>query len=215
MYQPPAVHHLTIGVSHSQACVCLKFSDDATLYLTKEELTAPINYQRACFDLSTVVCIQSWRIVLSKCMGTDNADWRRVQCGQYHAPCHVYILDTAKLFRVLAKLHAKQISATLDARKFKNAPEEIPALSITQIIRHPNASPHRGETYGMAKTLAHFHRILEIEQWTRLLAEMRRMLPLAKFRGCGTEFYFDGRFPGGFGFNGGIIPHGNEFGIHT
>ena len=47
------------------------------------------------------------------------------------------------------------------------------------------------------------------------LDRVRRIIGQARLYGHRDEFYFDGRYPGGMGMNGGIILHGDEFGIHT
>jgi len=67
----------------------------------------------------------------------------------------------------------------------------------------------------IARTLKHYRDRLREDQWPRLVETLSRLLPQVRLYGMGDEFYFDGRYAGGFGMNGGIILHGDEFGVHT
>ena len=60
----------------------------------------------------------------------------------------------------------------------------------------------------------HFCRILHKEGTNVNHKAHAVLVSLSSFGNC-DEFYFDGRYPGGLGMNGGIILHGNEFSVHT
>ena len=206
MKHPP----LTIAISHTQHCVCLRFSDaeGAPLYLTVDEMrAAPLPGRRAVFDISTAVIIDTDRLTLLKFLQSD-AECRG-RHGAFETTGRVYFCDTAKLFRVLDILHEKRIGTTLDLARFRPPIMETPRLTIAQIARHQNA---RGE---IARTLAFFARELRKDLWEPFLDRVRRIIGQARLYGHRDEFYFDGRYPGGMGMNGGIILHGDEFGIHT
>ena len=206
MKHPP----LTVAISHTQHCVCLRFSDaeSAPLYLTVEEMrAAPFPGRRAVFDLSTAVIIDTDRLTLLKFLQSDPEC--RCRHGAFETTGRVYFCDTEKLFRVLDILHEKRIGTTLDLARFRPPIMETPRLTIAQIARHENA---RGE---IARTLAFFARELRKDLWEPFLDRVRRIIGQARLYGHRDEFYFDGRYPGGMGMNGGIILHGDEFGIHT
>jgi len=114
-----------------------------------------------------------------------------------------------RLFERLRTLRAKNLEAPLDSVRFRIPTHTTRLLTIIEMVRHANASG------AMAQTRKHYRDRLRQDQWPRLVETISRFLPQAKLYGQGDEFYFDGRYPGGFGMNGGIILHGEEFGVHT
>ena len=123
---------------------------------------------------------------------------------------------------------------------------EPAVLGLVEMVRHPNA---RGEFKPAILRFAKFlqrdpipNPLWKIDgqappppthecQWTRLRGDLSRMLPKARIYGQpgarhedDCEFYFDGRFAGGMGFNGAIIlrptsdtlqPHTARYSVHT
>jgi hypothetical protein len=209
MKQPP----ITIDITHTDRCVCLKFSDATrslhySLYLTVAEMTVtPSSFPRAVFDLSTVVVIEPHCLTLLHFRQSECE--RSARNGSFATDGQIYFCDTAKLFRVLDMLHEKRIETTLDLARFRVPIVQTPRLTIAQIACHQNA---RGE---IARTLAFFARELRKDLWEPFLDRVRRIIGQARLYGHRDEFYFDGRYPGGMGMNGGIILYGDEFGIHT
>ena len=200
---------ISIAVTHTDHCVSLRFSDSTrSLYLTVQEISAEASpMPRAVFDLTTAVVIEPHTLTLLSFRQSDCE--RSARHGAFTTDGQVYFCDTAKLFRTLITLHQKRIETTLNLDRFRVRPVETPRLTVAQIAHHDNA---RGE---IARTLAFFARELRKDLWEPFLDRVRRIVTVAKLYGQRDEFYFDGRYPGGMGMNGGIILHGNEFGIHT
>jgi len=95
-------------------------------------------------------------------------------------------------------------------------PDELKPLTVAQLAAHPNLR-NRDE---LGQTLKHFRKLLgngTRRTFEHLMLDLSHYVHCALVYARGDEFYFDGRRPGGCGFNGGILPHthDNSYGIHT
>ena len=125
--------------------------------------------------------------------------------------------DTFKLLEVLKKLHARQVMhSVLDTDRFRRD-RSLPTLTIGQLAAHPNLR----NADQLGRTLKHFWQLLAHGGGKRTFADLMRDLSVyvqrARLFAHSDEFYFDGRYPEGCGFNGGIVPHDfdHSYGIHT
>jgi hypothetical protein len=100
--------------------------------------------------------------------------------------------------------------------KFRNE-RGMKMLSLREILDAQAMEGWRKQQF--LKTLLAFRRRLNKEQSHSLMRQLSLYARSAKFFGQNPdEFYFDGRFPGGCGFNGGIIYRENDehgFSTHT
>ncbi len=204
MKKPP----LTVTITPHTSATSFRFSDGGSVYLSPREMReAHRSWRTACFDLSTVVVVSPDSLILSECLGEPPR-----QSAEFTCEARIYYCDTRKLFAVAETLRTRKLETptVVDLARLQYRPTEPPKLTLMQIAKHENAR------FAMARTITHFRRILAPEKWPRLLDELRRILPKAIVFGNEDEFYFDGRkIPNGMGMNGGIIPHGSDFGIHT
>lgn len=144
------------------------------------------------------------------------------QRGSYQIKETEYYAQLDKLER---GFKAQCIEPTWDLASFRSEPVSVKQLTVTEMARHPNAKE------GFVTVLGRFRKFLTQEYWERLVETLSRYLPQARIfghRGCrlehDVELYFDGRFAGGCGFNGGIIlrvdhdqplPRTATFSVHT
>ena len=212
---------VNIDPEHPAAALSLQWqmpgADDlSSLYLLPGEL-APTQYPHAVKDLSRIAVFYGDHFVLF--YAPDNCYCRD---GVYHSRADDIYCDTNKLLDVVRKLHAKRVAKTvLDTDRFHSVTATT-VLTVAQLAAHPNLR-NRDE---LGATLKHFRQLLTKgaqESRDRCRTFQQLMLDLSHYVQCaivyarGDEFYFDGRRPGGCGFNGGILPHtfDNSYGIHT
>jgi hypothetical protein len=208
---------MKIAITQQHPCCKLSFLDwhwpsetqPVTFYLLPSELR-PLDLQteghRLIRDLGNYMFVEPDRLTLLD--PQPPGDCRDSLASNPTPTLYVYV-DTNRLFTRLAELCAKRIDTTLDTARLRFPLLDPPDLTITQMVRHPNA---RGD---MAQTIKFFRDHLKTEQWLKLLHTISHYLSRAHVFGHRNEFYFDGRMPEGCGFNGGFILHSNEFGIHT
>jgi hypothetical protein len=184
----------------------------SSLYLLPSELT-PTQYPHAVKDLSRVAVFYGDHFVLF--YAPDNG---RCVNGVYTSRADDIYCNTFKLLEVVRKLHAKRIPETvLDTDRFHSVHTES-LLTVAQLAAHPNLR-NRDE---LGATLRHFWQLLSkggerSRTFQQLMRDLSHYVQCASVYARGDEFYFDGRRPGGCGFNGGILPHtfDNSYGIHT
>ena len=206
-----------IDPTGSREALCLQWQMPGrdyptSLCLLPKEL-APTQYPHAVSDLSKVAVFYGHELVLfgnyRNCDGHDSATT---------ADAEVIHCNTFKLLEVLRKLYAKKVPKTvLDTARFSTCKPAAPELTIGQIAAHPNLDGR--DRFG--QTMKHFWKTLTGGEGDRtfndLKRDLSRFLACAKVYAQGDEFYFNGRYTGGCGFNGGIIPHtyAHSYGIHT
>jgi hypothetical protein len=184
--------------------MALRFEDwQEDFYFLPDELKDFHPWQmRLIRDCSRYLVAEGWRLLLFR-PEAPNSD------ALFQTPSHVLHLDTARLFKTMLALREKRVETGLDAERFRSPVQRTALLTVTAMNKHPNA---RG---AIAPTLKFFRDRLRAGEWPRLVETVSRFLPQAQVWGHRDEFYFDGRFRDGLGFNGGIILHGNEFSVHT
>jgi hypothetical protein len=211
---------VSIDPKHPDAAISLKWQmhgapgadGPSSLYLLPAELT-PTQYPHAVKDLSRVAVFYGDHFVLF--YAPDNGRCVDAVCTSRAEDIYC---NTFKLLEVVRKLHAKRVSQTvLDTDRFRSVHTES-TLTIAQLAAHPNLR-NRDE---LGATLKHFWQLLSkggerSRTFQNLLSDLSHYIQHAIVFARGDEFYFDGRYPNGCGFNGGILPHtfDNSYGIHT
>lgn len=211
---------MKLTITHDTCpCSILHFPEVAdypsTLYVAPEEMN-PTRWPHYLRDLNRQAVFDSYRMIL-----TSFADMPSRE-GAFQAPSYLVHLNAERFFEILRELHRKKIPRTvIDLDALPSTAEVIPLLGVAQLARHPNL---RNPEY-LGATLQFFRRALPTDKWlawnagfsvwTGLLADISRIIRRAKLFAHRDEFYFDGRWPGGCGYNGGIILHGDHYGIHT
>ena len=187
-------------------------SDDRShLYLMPKELV-PDQYPHSVNDLSRVAVFYGDHFTL---FSDPVASCNQQDCAGVAQSQTIYC-NTWNLLAIIKTLHDRRVAKTvLDTSKQRRRTEE-PPLTVGQLANHPNL--HDKDRFG--RTLKHFCRILANgteRTFNDLLRDLSRYVRTAKLYAQGDEFYFNGRYPGGCGYNGGIIPHeyANSYGIHT
>jgi hypothetical protein len=205
---------MKLKITHSDHCLAITFTGqrrsqnvDYDFYFMPQELESFGGRLTVARDCNRYLILENYRLLVVDC--SDTTPINGLQDATFELPGFALHCDTVKLCRVLLQLHAKKVAAVLDSERFACRPQDIPPLTITQMVRHPNANGP------IATTLAFFKRHLKPEEWVRLCRSVSHYLTLSKFYAHRDEFYFDGRYAGGVGFNGGFILHGDTFGIHT
>ena len=222
---------VSIDTYHPQAAIGLSWkmpvaeaNNPSSLYVLPAELT-PTQHPHAVKDMSHVAVFYDEHFTLFHAPSNSFSCEHRNKHAVATAKAEVIYLDSWKFLDVIRKLHAKSTVAetVLDTDRFSclNRPEPA-VLTVTQLAAHPNLQS-RDE---LGATLKHFRQILakgcadgrdRCRTFANLMADLSHYVQAARLVACGTEFYFDGRRPGGCGFNGGILPHtfDNSYGIHT
>jgi hypothetical protein len=151
---------------------------------------------------------------------------RKAALGQQRDRYEIKEAEYYQKLDVLEKaFKGQRIEPTWELDRFRNEPVALPRLTVSQMAHHPNAKE------GFAQALRRFHKYLSAECWAKMTETLSRYLTMARIFGhCGcrlehdVEFYFDGRFSGGCGFNGAMIlrvdgeqalPGTASFSIHT
>ena len=209
---------ITVNIDsvHRDAAISLQWQmpgqdNPSNLYLLPGELT-PTQYPHAVKDLTRVAVFYGDHFVLF--YAPDNC-WCRD--GVYNSRADDLYCDTRKLLEVVRKLHERRVATTvLDTDRLRCAPDELKPLTVAQLAAHPNLR-NRDE---LGQTLKHFRKLLANgtrRTFEHLMLDLSHYVQCASVYARGDEFYFDGRRPGGCGFNGGILPHthDNSYGIHT
>ncbi len=197
---------MKLKITHCENSSAVHFSDwDFNFYFLPEELRPLKPFEcRLIRDLSNHILAETWKLQIIHVEETGARDGEMKTWGR------VLFVDAQKLFAHMLKLREKKLEAIIDLERLRVPHHPTRILTFTQMCRHVNAR------HEMAKTIKYFHSRLKAEYWPRLVEVLSRYLPQAIIYGHGDEFYFDGRrITGGCGFNGGIILHGDEFGIHT
>jgi len=180
-----------------------------SVYLLPEELTAA-KYPHIVSDCGRIVSFWGDRLVMHESVGNISGSGRD---GQHATQADVIHCNTYKLLEVLRTLHARQVRATDIETSSLTTVETPPLFTVAQLAKHPNMrDPER-----FGRTLKFFRdRLVNGDRtFAHLMRDLSRMVNQAWIFASGDEFYFNGRIEGGCGFNGGIILHGNTYGIHT
>jgi hypothetical protein len=202
---------MKLHISHCDHSVVVKFMEwGETFYFLDREI-APLQpwEQRLIRDCSRFILAESYRLLLFKPGDSLEDTWHRQLDGRFTTPSFLLFADVPRLFERLRTLRCKKVETTLDSARFRVPPHTTRLLTIVEMVNHANAKG------AMARTLKHYRDRLREDQWPRLVETISRLLPQVKLYGQGDEFYFDGRYSGGFGMNGGVILHGDEFAVHT
>ncbi len=197
---------MKLKISHCENSSQVHFSDwDFNFYFLTEELRPLAPFEcRVIRDLSRHILAETWKMQIIHVSDTGGRD------GALKTDGYVLYVDTNKLFRHILTLREKKLEATMDIERLRTPVSRTQMLTFTQMCKHANARSQ------FSKTIKYFHDRLKPDQWPRLIEVLSRYLPVAVVFCHGDEFYFDGRrLQGGVGFNGGIILHGDEFGVHT
>ncbi len=180
-----------------------------SVYLLPGELN-PVNYPHIASDCGRILSFWGDRLVLheSVCNLATNG-----QTGSFPTRADVLYCNTHKLLAILRTLHERQVRETVVDTDRLIGQVEAPIYSVAELARHANQkTPNE-----FGRTLRHFHAQLQGGERTfkDLLRDLARLINCAHLYAMGDEFYFNGRFPGGCGYNGGIILHRSSYGIHT
>ena len=211
--------NLTVDIDPTGQCKSLQLTwqlpgqpHSTSLYLLPEELT-PTRYPHAVNDLSRVAVFYGDHFKLfhgDRVVGAIDS----VQASAFE----IIYCNTNRLLEVLRTLHARKVAHTvLDTARFRTVQPAPARLGLGEIAAHPNLV----DRDRLGKTLKHFWKVLTAGPSDRTFADLKadlsRLLAGAKVFAQGDEFYFNGRIPGGCGFNGGLLPHtsNNSYGIHT
>lgn len=207
-------------IEHTKDCLVLKWDDGTqrSIYALDEEITRLAEHGRGTIrDIGRLMLIEPGTV----CIYYPDGNWN-AETGRMGADCWRWHVDTFKLIKALVQIRTKRVTGTLDLRRFVGRGRDFPVLTLAQMVRHPNARSTPGE---MAKSLLHYLRRLEAHLRPRFIETMSRLMASARMHAYyrpgrepgqeDAEFYFDGRYAGGMGFNGGVILHGREFGVHT
>jgi hypothetical protein len=203
---------MKLKITPNQDMVCVRFEGcDRNFYFLPGELAPLQRFEtRLIHDLARFIVAETHRLThYYPGDGECDSPRARAEDGPFPTSSFQLFLDTNKLFALLRDLNAKGIETEVDSRRLALPDAGPRRLTVTEMVRHPNA---RGD---IALTLKYYRDRLCADYWPRLLDTLSRFLPQAKLFGHRDEFYFDGRFPGGLGMNGGIILHGNQFSVHT
>lgn len=185
---------------------------DFLLYISDIKLASRLDWCWSFMDGSNAVVVsQSEIAIIPYAMGSGHSD------GWHKAKVFRVSLDTARFFRALRIVREKQVKCEWDLASFENRVTQPARLTVQQILKHPNAENYRSE---LTRTLINFRRKMPARGWSELIDTLSRYLPIAKVWGTYNmdEIGFNGRIPGGCGYNGGIIlREGDErgFSIHT
>jgi hypothetical protein len=126
----------------------------------------------------------------------------------------VIYCDTFKLLNILRTLHDRQVRRAEIETDRLNTVAPPPVFTIGELAKHPNLA----DRDRLGRTLNRFRKALQGGERTfaQLMRDLSRLITSAKLFPNDDEFYFDGRrLENGCGFNGGVILHGNSYGIHT
>jgi len=218
---------VSIDTYHPQAAIGLSWkmpvaeaNNPSSLYVLPAELT-PTQHPHAVKDMSHVAVFYDEHFTLFHAPSNSFSCEHRNKHAVATAKAEVIYLDSWKFLDVIRKLHAKSTVAetVLDTDRFSCLNRPTPAvLTVTQLAAHPNLR-NRDE---LGATLKHFWQLLSkggerSRTFQQLMCDLSHYVQRAVIYARGDEFYFDGRFTNGCGFNGGIIPHtyDNSYGIHT
>jgi len=218
---------VNIDSKHPDAAIGLKWQMPgspiadcpSSLYLLPGEL-APTQCPHAVRDMSRVAVFYEEHFTLFYAPSNSFSCDHRNEHAIATARAEVIYCDTFKLLDVVRKLHAKSTVAetVLDTDRFPTSRPTPPVLTVAQLAAHPNLR-NRDE---LGATLKHFWQLLSkggerSRTFQQLMCDLSHYVQRAVIYARGDEFYFDGRFTNGCGFNGGIIPHtyDNSYGIHT
>ncbi len=181
-------------------------------YFSNEEVREwePGEWRRMAFDLSSTALIQPWSVVLYKAQRTDCFD-SELECRAYEI--HI---DMKRLFAALREFRAKGLKkATINIDRLRVKCEDRQTFTFTEMVNHTN----NARPVGFAAVVKNFVDHLKPEYVPVLKQRLSRQLTTSKVFAVNdrekSEIYFDGRIPGGCGFNGAFILRGDEFSIHT
>jgi len=180
-----------------------------SVYLLPEELT-PTKYPHVASDCGHLVSFWGDRLIIHEGVGNIGCS---ANDGHYQTSADVIHVNTQKLLAVLRILHARQVRATdLETSSF-TSDGATRIYSVMEIAHHANLREGRD----LGRTLKYFRdRLIGGDRtFQDLIRDLSRLINCAWLYAHGDEFYFNGRFAGGCGFNGGIILHKNTYGIHT
>ena len=184
-----------------------------SLMLLAGDLT-PTRYPHLVPDLSRVAAFWGDRLTLHQ---SDISLYAKD--GQFNTTADVIHCPTDRLLAICRTLLERRVKhAEVETTRLSTV-LTIPQLTISQIAHHENM---RGADR-LGRTLRYFRVGLAGAEpadghrrtFADLLRDVSHYVQRAVLHAHGDEFYFDGRRPGGCGFNGGIILHRGSYGIHT
>jgi hypothetical protein len=222
---------MKLQIKQLDNCIAFEFGErdsdkraEMSLAIRPEEMKEVRHYYHAIFDGHKVIVLEPhcWTVLNQGEVEFNLQDG--FQNGSMRA--WVVFVDTAKLFKRSLELREKFLPlqekaeckwrienipmgiVTTSTERFRAKVHEVPPLTWMQILKHSNG-------HNLAEAIVSFKKRIRRELLPKLQFDLSRFLQSATVYGQGTEFYFDGRRTGGCGFNGGIIPHRDEYGIHT
>lgn len=209
---------MKIKTMHTEHCLALRLATpDKSFYITDDELARLVAAGSGTVkDMARTMVFEFGSITLF-CPHSDGDP------HQESIPCEAWrwYLNTNRFLQVLATIRLKKLETELDTNRFGSKGRAYPLLWLGELLRHPNVrNPEE-----LVKALWYYRRRLKAELWPKFMDTLCRTLASARLYAHyrpgsspeheDAEFYFDGRFPGGMGFNGGVILHGADFGVHT